>query len=151
MPDYTFRLLKQEVGNLKNKYITILGVSYLSDVADTRYSPTEFFYDKCLKEEAIINLHDPIVTFWEEKNIRIDADINHLKNKNHDIAVFTVRHNIYLSLRADDILTVLHGVRVIVDANNIISDDVARKLSKKGVKMIGVGKGHWEGFGGDNE
>jgi UDP-N-acetyl-D-glucosamine dehydrogenase len=37
MPNYTFHLLKKEVTSLKNKYITILGVSYLNDVADTRY------------------------------------------------------------------------------------------------------------------
>lgn len=144
MPEYTFKLLKQEIGDFKNICIAILGVSYLNDVADTRYSPTAFFYDKCLKEKAIIDLHDPIVTFWEERNIRINTDINHLRNKRHDLAVFAVRHTKYLNLTVDDILSILHGVRVIIDANNIITDDNARKLSKKGVKMIGVGKGHWE-------
>ena len=96
MPGYVLQLLKQHI-NLKNKNITILGISYLNDVADTRYSPAEYFYDKCIAEGTIINLHDPLVKFWDEKNIKIDTNINHLKNKKHDIAVFTIRHSIYLN------------------------------------------------------
>ena len=68
MPNYTFNLLKEEVNSLMDKYITIMGVSYLGDVADTRHSPTELFYDRCMKEGAVVNLHDPIVAFWTEKN-----------------------------------------------------------------------------------
>jgi len=143
MPEYTFKLLKQEVGNLRNKHITILGVSYLNDVADTRNSPSALFYEKCLEEETRINLHDSVVAFWEEKNIKIDTNINQLRNKKHDVAVFAVRHNEYLNLTADDILSFLPGVKIIIDANNIISDDAAKTLSRRGIKMIGVGKGHW--------
>ena len=143
MPRHTLALLRQRIADLNGKKITILGVSYLNDVADTRCSPTEHFYDKCLEEGATINIHDPFVCFWKEKNIKIDTNIKSLKNKVHDIAIFTVRHGSYLDLKVEDIFSFLPGVKVIVDANNIISDDTARKLSEKGIDMIGVGKGHW--------
>lgn len=148
MPDYTFDLLKHEVSDLMNKHITILGISYLNDIADTRCSPTERFFEKCLDQGAIINLHDPLVTFWNEKNIEINNDINHLKSKSHDIAVFAVRHSQYLHLSADDILTILNGVKLIIDANNIINEEVAKQLLRHGLKIIGVGKGHWR-YSGD--
>ena len=78
---------------------------------------------------------------------QIFLDINHLKDKDHDIAVLTVRHKIYLELTAGDILSILPNVKVIIDSNNIINDDTAKQLSEKGGKMIGVGKGHWESLG----
>ena len=146
MPNYTFHLLKKEVPSLKNKYITILGISYLNDIADTRYSPTELFYNHCTKEGAIVTLHDPLVFFWEEKSMEIDINIHHLKKKKHDIAIFVVRHGTYLNLTSNNIISLFPGVKIIVDANNIINDDTAKQLSTRGIKMIGVGKGHWANF-----
>jgi nucleotide sugar dehydrogenase len=147
MPDYTFKLLKCEVNNLKNKHITILGISYLNDIADTRHSPAGRFFDKCIDEGAIVNLHDPLVSFWDEKDLVIDTDIAHLKTKLHDAAVFTVRHQQYLDLTAHDIVTLLKGVEVIIDANNIINEQTAAQLSEMGIRSIGVGKGHWQNPG----
>ncbi|WP_333656359.1 nucleotide sugar dehydrogenase [Dissulfurispira sp.] len=143
MPDYTYSLLKQEVGVLKDKFITILGISYLGDVADTRHTPTDLFYDRCMREGAIVKLHDPLVGFWQERGLKVETDIKSLGDSRHDIAVFATRHKQYLTMSADDILSILPGVKVILDANNIINDDVAEKLSSNGIKMIGVGKGHW--------
>lgn len=143
MPDHTFRLLQHHVHSLSGKSITILGVSYLGDVSDTRHSPTERFYDRCFKEGARLHLHDPMVTFWAEKNLPIDNDINALKTYQHDIAVFVTRHSIYLNMNWDDILNILTGVQLIIDANNIISDATATCLAAHGIKMLGVGKGHW--------
>jgi nucleotide sugar dehydrogenase len=147
MPNHTFELLKQKVGNLKGKHITILGVSYLNDIADTRYSPTQYFYDKCLKEKAIISLHDSVVSYWQEKKIRINTDINSLKNKTHEVAIFAVRHSEYSAFTSRDILAILPGVKVVIDANNVINDSVAKELVWSGVSMIGVGKGHWKCLG----
>lgn len=144
MPDYSFKLMKAEVGNLDNKHITILGISYRDGIADTRCSPTKSFYNRCVAEGAAVNLHDPIVTFWEEEELEIDTNIDHLRNKKHDAAIFAVRHNNYLNLTAKDILSLLPGVKVIVDANNVLNDNTAFELLRKGVRMIGVGKGHWQ-------
>jgi len=33
-------------GSLKDKKVLLLGVSYLNDVGDTRYTPVEVFYDQ---------------------------------------------------------------------------------------------------------
>lgn len=143
MPDYTYTLLKREFGVLKGKFVTILGVSYLGEVADTRHTPTGLLYDRCVREGAIVRIHDPLVGFWKEKGLRVETGIKSLGDSKHDIAVFATRHKQYSTMSADDILLTLPGVTIIVDANNIINDDVAEKLSSSGIKMIGVGKGHW--------
>jgi nucleotide sugar dehydrogenase len=150
MPDYTFKLLKRETSNLRDKNITILGISYLNDIADTRHTPVKSFFDKCIDEGAIVNLHDPVVSFWDDKDLAIDTDIYHLKNKLHDIAIFTIGHQQYLDLTANDILSLFKGVKIIIDANNIINDKTAIQLSEMGIKLIGVGKGHWHHLGGSD-
>lgn len=151
MPEYAFKLLKGEMSNLARMHVSLLGISYLNGVADTRYTPSHLFYKRCKEEGAIINLHDPIVSFWAEENIDIDTNIESLRSLRHDAAIFAVRHDHYLNLTTKEILYLLNGVKVIIDANNIISDEKAKELSESGVKMIGVGKGHWKNLGVKDE
>lgn len=143
MPQHTFRRLKEHIPDLKGAKIAIMGVSYLNDVADTRHSPSEFFHDLCTAEGAEVSVHDPIVEYWEEKNMTIDTDIGYLAKSRHDVAIFTVKHSQYMEMSAEGILETLPGVRVIIDANNIIDDKKASQLAGRGVTMIGIGKGHW--------
>jgi nucleotide sugar dehydrogenase len=143
MPGHTFKLLKSRFDDLNGLNITILGVSYLSDVADTRYSPSEYFYDLCASEGANVLVHDPIVEFWQEKGISIDNARDSLKSQSHDVAVFAVRHKQYLDLDCHAILELLPDVKLIIDANDIIRDDVAQQLKDRNIDLLGVGKGHW--------
>ncbi|MBN2070246.1 MAG: nucleotide sugar dehydrogenase [Candidatus Krumholzibacteriota bacterium] len=147
MPQHAFRLLSREAGGLEGRRITLLGISYLNDVADTRYTPSHYFYDLCIEAGATITLHDPIVTYWEEKDIEIDTDIEKLRSIEHDIAIFTVKHSQYIDLQCGEILSLLPGVKIIIDANNIIDDETAAALAESGIKMIGIGKGHWKDGG----
>jgi UDP-N-acetyl-D-mannosaminuronate dehydrogenase len=143
MPGHTFKLLKSKFNDLDGVNVTILGLSYLNDVADTRYSPSEYFYDLCEKEGANILLHDPFVEYWLEKDLSINTDIHYLESHTHDVAVFAVRHSQYLALDHRAVLSLLPGVKLVIDANNIVNDDVARQLKENNVDVVGVGKGHW--------
>lgn len=147
MPDYTFGLLKKELPDLKEANITILGISYRNDIADTRSSPTQLFYERCAKEGAKISLHDEYVSFWREKGIRVSTDLNTLRNKRHDVVIFAVKHEQYSKLNSDNIVDLFKGVKIIIDANNVINDKTARELRCKGLKTVGVGKGHWQNSG----
>jgi UDP-N-acetyl-D-glucosamine dehydrogenase len=144
MPQFTFDLLKKAVPNLHGKHVTVLGVSYLNDVADTRYSPTELFYDLCKNEGAVMQLHDPLVSYWVEEKVDVHTSMDALRSLTHDVAVFAVRHSEYIRMTAREILSALPGVSVVVDTFNIISDNVAEELREAGVRVVGVGKGHWE-------
>jgi UDP-N-acetyl-D-mannosaminuronate dehydrogenase len=143
MPSFTVDLLKREMPDLRGKHVTVLGVSYLNDVADTRYSPSELFYDLCEKEGAVMQLHDPLVSYWVEKDTSVHTSIDELRTLKHDAAIFVVRHSDYLAMTADDILSALPGVSLVIDAFNIITDATAEALRERGVKVLGIGKGHW--------
>ena len=143
MPDYTFDLLKKFYPSLDGKKIIIFGISYLSNVSDTRYSPTEYFYDLCEKENAEVFVHDTMVTYWDEKNKEINTDLNSIKDYDAEIAVFTVTHKEYLELSSNKILEMIPKLKLVIDANNVISDKTALELINKGISIVGVGKGHW--------
>lgn len=143
MPLYTVKVLREKYGDLANKRITLLGVSYLNDVADTRYSPSETFCKELDKEGVNIQLHDPFVTRWPECNRDVSNDLNDFKMMEHDILVLAVRHKLYCDLSANDILSYFPEVNCIVDANNVLDEAKAEALWHAGVYVIGIGKGHW--------
>ena len=50
MPEFAFDIIKDYFGNkLKNSSVLIMGISYLAEVSDTRYSPSEVLYNKLKK------------------------------------------------------------------------------------------------------
>jgi nucleotide sugar dehydrogenase len=89
MPLFAFNYLKETFkGSLKSKNVFLLGVSYRSDISDTRYTPVEPFYDYLSSEGARICLHDPYVDVWEEKGIEVSSDLKQLLEEDIDILVF---------------------------------------------------------------
>ena len=143
MPNYALSLLKKEFKNLKNINLGILGVSYLNDVNDTRYSPSEFFYDKCIKNKINVFLHDPIVKYWKEKNIIVNQDLSFFANKKIDVVIFTVRHKEYINLDPVKFINAFPNVKFIIDGFNIVSNKNAKIFKKNNIKIKGIGKAYW--------
>jgi len=52
--------------NLFNKKILLMGISYRQDVGDTRFSPSEIFYNEAKAQGAKVIAYDPLVDYWEE-------------------------------------------------------------------------------------
>lgn len=143
MPEYTYKLIKDFYGTLTGRSIAVLGISYLNDVSDTRNTPVELFYDLCEEDGARVVLHDPLVSSWKEKGLAVYQDLNDLEKDDVSIVVLTVRHKEYLDLECETILSLFPKLELVVDANNVVSDEKALCLAQKGISMIGVGKGHW--------
>ena len=96
MPIYAFEFLRKSFNDsLKNKKVLLLGVSYRSDVGDTRYSPVEWFY-RCLDRAGCqISLHDPYVDYWEELDLQVNEPLDDLLGQRFDILVISAGHSIY--------------------------------------------------------
>lgn len=98
MPLFAFNYLKETFNEgLTGKKALLLGVSYRSDVADTRYTPVEPFYDYLLSEGVKIALHDPYVDVWEEKSQNVSSDLEVLLEEDYDILVFCTNHSEYVN------------------------------------------------------
>ena len=115
-------------GDIKNLKILLLGVSYLSNVGDTRYSPVELFYNCLYEAGSIINLHDPYVSFWTEKNIAIENNLDNLLCVKYDIIVISTGHSFYSD---NEIL-----MNYIMKNDNIFIFDTIGLLSEKEIKKI---------------
>ncbi|HUR64944.1 MAG TPA: nucleotide sugar dehydrogenase [Chitinophagaceae bacterium] len=141
MPLYAFEYLQSQFkGSMDGKKVLLLGVSYLNDVGDTRYTPVEGFYDQLEMEGCNISLHDPHVLYWEEKDTWVNQDLDELLKTSYDIIVITTGHKDY---RNNPILLeklMKQPASFIYDTIGVLSNDEISKLSSKHiVKVIGRG------------
>ena len=144
MPNYTIKMLKKEFNNLENINLGILGISYLNDVSDTRYSPSEFFYDKCIENKINVYLHDPIVKYWEEKKKAVNQNLSFFTKKKIDVVIFTIKHKEYINLDPSQFMKAFPDIKFIIDGFNVISDKNAKIFKDNNIKIQGIGKAHWE-------
>lgn len=139
MPRHSFDLLAEAMP-VRGRTVLVAGISYLSDVADTRNSPSADFCDLLHASGATAVAHDPYVLHWPER-----PEIAHVSLEDGlaqaDAVVLAVRHQAYLTLDSRR-LTRRPGL-VVLDTQDIVDDAKAAELRAAGIRMIGVGKGHW--------
>ena len=141
MPLYAFEYLRSQYKYpLEGKKALLLGVSYLNDVGDTRYTPVEGFYDQLEIEGCVIALHDPHLLYWEEKNCRVNQNLDELLEQQYDIIVVTTGHKEYRSnpLLFEKLMQQMSTF--IYDTIGVLTNDEIKMLSAKHVvKVIGRG------------
>jgi len=141
MPVYAFDFLQSQYkAPLSGKKVLLLGVSYLNDVGDTRYTPVEGFYDQLEMEGCTIQLHDPHVKYWEEKDIWINQDLDSLLDEEYDVIVITTGHKDYRSNAA--LLEKIKGKAAawVYDTIGVLSNEEISSLSERHVvKVLGRG------------
>lgn len=141
MPVYAFEFLRSQYEEpLKGKKVLLLGVSYLNDVGDTRYTPVEGFFDQLVEAGCDVVLHDPHVAYWEEKSLSVNQDLENLMQHSYDLIVITTGHQDYRNNNS-----LIHLMRqqekvFIYDTIGVLSNEEIHSLSQKHhVKVIGRG------------
>ncbi|MBI3139780.1 MAG: nucleotide sugar dehydrogenase [Sphingobacteriales bacterium] len=141
MPVYAFDFLRSQYGaSLEGKKVLLLGVSYLNDVGDTRYTPVEGFYDQLQAAGCEVSLHDPHVKYWEEKDTWINPQLDELLQEHYDVIVITTGHRDYRGNAA-----LLEKIKQqpagwIYDTIGVLTNEEIRSLQEKHtVKVIGRG------------
>jgi nucleotide sugar dehydrogenase len=124
-------------GSLKLKKFLILGVSYKDNVADTRKSPTEILYNKLISAGSVVEVQDPLVDFWLEKQVHVKNDIP--KFRNYDCVVFATNHTEYKNLKFKKYLLGAQKT-LIIDTINLLSNLKIKKNFNNQVGIISVGK-----------
>ena len=124
---------------LKDKKVLLLGVSYRSEVGDTRYTPVETFYNLCIESGMNVLLHDPYVNYWEETKQNVSSDFNKMLFENPDLIVISTGHKFYFSAEGIDAIMKLEKT-FLYDTIGIWKNDVISKLkSRHVVKVLGRG------------
>ena len=144
MPLHTLDLVQELVGaDLSDKTVTVCGVSYIAEVADTRNSPTETLVDGLLARGAAVRVHDPHVVQWAERpEIAVAQDFA-AAVADADGVVFAVPHDEYVQLPPRELMDALPARAFVVDAQDVLTDEKASALHAAGSRILGVGKGHW--------
>ncbi len=139
MPLHTYKIVKKYFSdNLKGKKVLILGVSYLQNVGDTRYTPVELLYDKLSASGVEIDLHDPFVSCWEEKNITIPEGDKVFEN-NYDAIIIGTPHDEYLKGGGFEDYLKKNKNQTVFDPHGIVSDGLMNANKNHIFKIIGRG------------
>ncbi len=142
MPLHTIEIVRKEFETLRNLKIAVLGVSYLENVGDTRYSPSKTLVEFLRKEFALAYTHDPYVEVWPElEDSQVESDLNKVLPE-ADVVIFAVGHDQYKNLRPAEVVALCGTKPLIVDCSNFLSDATIAEYKKLGCKVRGVGKGH---------
>jgi len=141
MPHYAFNFMKKAfaLGSIINKKILLLGVSYRSDVGDTRYSPVEPFYLNCVDNKAIVDTHDPYVQYWEEINIKVSQDLDEKLDMSWDIIVFSAAHSEYKNPKVISKISKMSNVKVLDTLGILKEKDIVELNKNNKVKVLGRG------------
>jgi len=141
MPHYAFDFMKKAFAleSIINKKILLLGVSYRSDVGDTRYSPVEPFYLNCVVSKAIVDTHDPYVQHWEEINIKVSQDLDEKLDMSWDIIVFSAAHSEYKNPKVISKISKMSNVKVLDTLGILKEKDIIELNKNNKVKVLGRG------------
>ena len=145
--------------------VAVLGASYRQDVGDTRYSGSELIVRKITEMGGEVAVHDPYVKHWWElekqetypapgkswaRFFRNQDSLPRVKVHQEmapaltqaDAVVLAVRHEAYLNLDPDEVVTMTGRPAAIIDCFGILDDDAIRRYFELGCEVKGLGRGH---------
>jgi UDP-N-acetyl-D-glucosamine dehydrogenase len=139
MPLHSYRMIENHFsGELQDKRVLILGVSYLQDVGDTRFTPVEAVYKRLLAKRAEITLHDPYVSKWEEFSIYTESE-EMILGKEYDAVIIGTPHSTYLNGGLLDRILSMQKAFIVFDPHGCISVDTKKKFLNHSFKITGRG------------
>jgi UDP-N-acetyl-D-glucosamine dehydrogenase len=145
--------------------VVLLGASYRQGVGDTRYSGSEIIVRKLAEMGAEIAVNDPYVKHWWElekqdtypapdhsmkrffrnqdklNETRIETDLSKALQY-ADAVIFAVRHQAYLQLDPEEVVTMIGAPAAIVDCFGLLDDEKIRRYFELGCEVKGLGRGH---------
>ena len=139
MPKFAFDRLFEVCGDVKDKKVTFLGISYRGDVGDTRFTPVELLVKMVREAGAEIVLHDPFVSFWKEQKCNVESDINAVLDSTIDLIIVAAGHSQYKLESTIDKLMSLKPV-LIYDTIGLFNREQLKILqSKHKISVLGRG------------
>mgnify|MGYP006438006411 FL=1 len=127
MPNHIFNLLEQQIGEMHNKHILVLGYAYLADSDDSRNSPSEDLV-KLLETSGVkVSIHDPYISKYNGEVYE--------KARECDAAVLMTAHSEYEQIDLYKLKSVMKK-SLIIDGRNLLNKENAKVA---GLDLIRLG------------
>ena len=125
--------LKQNNKQITNTIITIFGVTYKSNVSDTRYSPAKEIITDLLKNGCKVVVNDPKTE--ETFNGKIEKDVWKSVTKS-DMILLLTEHDEFKNLDLNKIKNLMNKNPILIDTRRMFKKEIAEKL---GFEYISIG------------
>jgi nucleotide sugar dehydrogenase len=139
MPVFAFKRLIQVFGDLSNKEVTFLGVSYRGDVGDTRFTPVETLVNMVRGAGSKIKLHDPFVSYWEEQKCDVETNFFVVLESNPDLIIISTGHSIYKKASMIKKLMAIAPAKIFDTIGVFSKDQLVTLQTKHHVSVLGRG------------
>ena len=139
MPIFAFNRLVQVFGDLSNKKVAFLGVSYRGDVGDTRFTPVEPLVEMVRETGAEIILHDPFISYWEEQNCKVRSDLMAILESEPDLVIISAGHSEYKTPKVISKLLETASINI-YDTIGLLSCKQIKLLQEKHIVSV-LGRG----------
>lgn len=137
MPLYSLDKVRGALDGLADKRLLLAGVSYRQDVADTRYSPSQPFYEGAVLEGAAVICHDPLIDRWDELELGVSRSMPVCPEV--DAVVFAVPHREFRALQP---AAWLGGRKpYVLDANDCLTREQRQAFAAEGCRVESIGRG----------
>ncbi len=139
MPSYVVDKLKESEGNLKDKTIAILGLSFKENTSDARLSPAVQIANLLAQEGAEISVYDPQANGDAKRDLDESININSSTKEavtDADILIVATPWDEFKNMNLATIKNEMKG-SVFVDAMNAFDK---KQVVSAGFKYIGVGR-----------
>lgn len=130
MPSYAYEYLLRQLADLdfKIKNVALFGISYRSDVGDTRYSPVESFYKHIKNIADKIYITDPYIKYWDEMELDVELDFKTILSKPIDLIVISTSHSGYKSSKV--------LIDIIMNMNRLFIYDTVGLFNKSQLNIL---------------
>ena len=114
MPIHVLKKVKEMVNGIENPVITVFGVAYKGDIADTRATPALKFIKLAEKEGFIVKIYDPFVKEFEYPILSLDEAV-----EGSDCIVVLTDHSEFIDINPKEFCGNMSSLNV-VDTRNIV-------------------------------
>ncbi len=137
MPNNTLKLVERNLQNFDKK-ILVLGITYLEDVGDIRFSASEQLINLLLEKDLQVDCYDPMINYSTCKGVNVLKNLP--KAFDYSAIILTVKHSKFKELNFQDWLKNFPGI--LIDSNNILSKMELDNLKNSGIKVKAIGRGY---------
>ncbi len=137
MPTVSLNYLTHYLNGLSGKKILLMGVSYRSDIGDTRCSPALAFMQAAKALGATCICHDPLIRMNDDISIELAQEIPALTDI--DAVVFGTAHDDYQLIDFEHWFS--QHKPFVLDANNVLSNGQRHQLKELEISLFSIGRG----------